>query len=65
MASRPEMNKWIVLVFTMYLQSNLSIADMLYNGHVLVAHTLRNRPNHGQTLKEKPLYSGHFYSGHI
>ena len=65
MASRPEMNKWIVLVFTMYLQSNLSIADMLYNGHVLVAHTLRNRPNHSQTLKEKPLYSGHFYSGHI
>ena len=39
---------------------------MLYNGHLVIAETLlRNRPNHGQTLIEKPLYNGHFYSGHI
>ena len=32
---------------------------MLYNGHLVIADTfLRNRPNHGQTLIEKPLYSG-------
>ena len=48
------------------LQSNLSIADMLYNGHLVIADTfLRNRLNHGETLIEKPLYSGHFYSGHL
>ena len=47
-------------------QSNLSIADMLYNGHLVIGDTfLRNRPNHGQTPIEKPLYSGHFYSGHL
>ena len=34
---------------------------MLYNGHVVKADIfLRNWPNHGQTLIEKPLYSGHF-----
>ena len=39
---------------------------MLYNGHVAIADTfLRNRPNHGQTLIEKPVYSGHSYSGHF
>ena len=39
---------------------------MLYNGHVAIADTvLRKRPNHGQTLKEKSLYSRHFYSGHF
>ena len=48
------------------VQSNLSIADMLYNGHLVIAETfLRNLPNHGQTLIEKPLHSGHFYSGHF
>ena len=48
------------------LKSNLSIADMLYNGHLVIADTvLRNRPNRGQTLIEKPLYRGHFYSGHL
>ena len=48
------------------IQSNLSIADMLYNGHLVMADTfLRNRSNHGQTLVEKPLYSGYFYSGHF
>ena len=37
---------------------------MLYNGHLAIADTFSmNRPNHGQTLIEKPLYSGHFYSG--
>ena len=39
---------------------------MLYNGHLVIADTfLRNWPNHGQTLIEKPLYSGHLYSGHL
>ena len=39
---------------------------MLYNGHVVIADTfLKNRPNHGQTLIENSLYSGHFYSGHL
>ena len=39
---------------------------MLYNGHLVIADTFsRNRPNHGQTLIGKPLYSGHFYSGHL
>ena len=36
---------------------------MLYNGHLVIAETfLSNRPNHGQTLIEKPLCNGHFYS---
>ena len=48
------------------VQSNLSLADMLYNGHLVTADTfLRNRSNHGQTVPGKPLYSGHFYSGHL
>ena len=39
---------------------------MLYNGHLVIAETfLRNQPNHGQNLMEKPLYSGHFYRGHL
>ena len=39
---------------------------MLYNGHLVIADTfLKNRPNHGQTLMKKPLYSGHFYSEHL
>ena len=38
------------------------MADMFYNGNLVTADTfLRNRPNHGQTLTEKPLYSGHFF----
>ena len=45
----------------MLILSNLSIADMLYNGHLAVADTvLRNRPNHGQTLREKPLVADTF-----
>ena len=48
------------------VQSNLSIADMLYSGHLVIADTfLRDRPNRSQTRLEKPLYSGHFYSGHL
>ena len=48
------------------LQSNLSIADMLHNGHLVVAGTfLRNWPTHCQNLIEKPLHSGHFYSGDL
>ena len=39
---------------------------MLYNGHLVIADIfLRNRPNHGQTFIEKPLYSGYFYSWHL
>ena len=62
------MNSFIKNLSTrrLFVQSNLSIADMLYNGHLVIADTvLRNRPNRCQTLIEKPLYSGHFYSGHL
>ena len=49
-----------------YLQSNLFIADMLYNEHLVIADPFpRNWPNHAQTLIEKPLYSGHFYSQYL
>ena len=35
-------------------------SGMLYNKRLVIAVTfLNNRPNHGQTLIEKPLYSGH------
>ena len=38
---------------------------MLYSGSLVIADTFKwNRPNHGQTLVEKPLYSRHAYSGH-
>ena len=48
------------------IHSNLSIADMLFNGHLVVADTcLGNWSNHGQTLIEKPLYSRHCCSGHL
>ena len=50
----------------LFIQWNLSIADTLYSGHLVIADTFsRNWTNHGQTLIEKPLYSGHFYSGHL
>ena len=49
--------------YVKYLQSNLSIVDMLYNEYLVIADPFpRNWPNHAQTLIEKPLYSGHFYS---
>ena len=39
---------------------------MLYNGHLVTAGTfLSNRSNHGQTLIEKPLNSGHINSGNF
>ena len=38
---------------------------MLYSGHLaIVDHFSWKQPNHGQTLVEKPLFSGHFYSRH-
>ena len=38
---------------------------MLYSGHPVIADTFSwNRPNHGKTLIEKPLYIGHIYSVH-
>ena len=52
------------------LQSNLSIIDILYSRHPVIADTFKeNRPNHGQTLTGKHLYSGRVladncYSGH-
>ena len=50
--------------FFFLIQPNLSIADMLRSGHFMVAETFSwNRLNHGQTLIEKPGYSGHFCSG--
>ena len=48
----------------------LSIVDRLHSEHLVIVDTFQlNRPNHGQTLIEKPLYSGQFiadncYSGH-
>ena len=55
-----------IIKIKMLLQSNLPIADMLYNGHLVIVNTfLRNRLNHGQTLVEKPLYSGQFYSRNV
>ena len=39
---------------------------MLYNGHLVIADTfLGDQPSRGQTLLEKPLYSGHIYSRHL
>ena len=44
------------------IQSNLSIADMLYIGHIVTADIFSwNQPNHDR----KPLHSGHFYSGQL
>lgn len=45
------------------VQSNLSIEDMVYNGHhVIVGTFLWSPPNHDQTLMEKPLHNRHLYS---
>ena len=47
------------------IQSNLSITDMLYSEHPAIKDNFSwNQSNHSQTLIEKPIYSGHFYSGH-
>ena len=57
-------NIW-VLFLKMYIQSNLSIEEILCSGHLVIADRFsRNRRNPGQTLIANPLYSGHFYSGH-
>ena len=37
----------------MFLRSNVSVVDMLYNGHLVIADTfLGNQSNHGQILIE-------------
>lgn len=37
----------------------------VFSGQPVIADTLSwNRPNHGQSLIENPLYSGQFYSEH-
>ena len=47
--------------FAIFLQSNLSVADMLYSGYLVIADIFsQNWPNHGQTVKEKSPYSAHF-----
>ena len=52
------------------LQSNLSVAEMLYSGHLLIGDTFSwKRSNHGQTLIENPYIADTFiedncYSGH-
>ena len=44
------------------MQSNLSLADMLYSGHLVTPDTFSwNRLSHGQTLMEKSLYTGNSY----
>ena len=54
-----------------YIQWNLSIADMLYSGHLVIADTFcSDRENLGQTLLKNPLYCGQFiadtrYNGHV
>ena len=53
----------ISLITKIIIQSNLSIADMLYSGDLVITDTFSwNRPNHGQTLIA--VNNGHFYSGH-
>ena len=63
----PEINSFKIFVqIQSVLQPNLSIVDMLYSGHHAITDTFSwNRPNHGQTIIENPLYTGHFYSGHL
>ena len=44
------------------LQPNLSVADILYSGHVVITDRFsRNQPHPGQTLIAKPLYSKHYF----
>ena len=53
-------------VTVLIIQSNLSVADILHNGRLVIAGTfLRNWLNHGQTHIGKPLYTAHFYSVHL
>lgn len=47
------------------IQSNLSIMDMVYSERPAIEYNFSwNQSNDSQTLIEKPIYSGHFYSGH-
>ena len=56
----------LTILTNTYIHTNQSIADMLYNVHLVIVNTiLRNRRNHGQTLKEKPLFSGHFFEHRV
>ena len=60
------LNIYLINVYILSTQSRHSIEEMLCNGHLEIMDTfLRNRPNYGQTLIEKPLYSGQFYSGNL
>ena len=44
------------------IQWSLSIADMLYSGHLSIADTFpKNEWNHDQSLIEKPFYTGHHF----
>ena len=49
-----------------HVQSYLSIADILYSGHLAIADRIFwSRQNPYKFLIKKPLYSGHGYSGHL
>ena len=63
---RTFFRQWVFFVTVLIIQSNLSVADILYNGRLVIADTfLRNWLNHGQTHIGKPLYTAHFYSVHL
>ena len=52
-----------IIKIAIILQSHLSIADMLCNGHLIIGDTfLWNWQNHGQTLIEKPPFWAKFIS---
>ena len=47
------------ILISIQIQWNLSIADMLYSGHLSIADNIsKNGWNHGHSLIEKPFYSG-------
>ena len=53
------------LINVIMIQSNLSKADILYSGHLVIVDRFSgNWPNPGQTLIANPVQSGHFYRGH-
>ena len=48
------------------IQSNLSLADMLHNGHLVIANTYFKEPEESRSNSHREtLYSGHFYSEHL
>ena len=51
------------MLINLFYQSYLFVADMLDSGGQLVIKDTFswNRPNYGQILIERPLYSGDFY----